>query len=193
MDTAPLSLADNALRSRPAVIWVIVALLTLGGAALRIHDLGSASLWKDEIHQAQMSAGSVGSIFSGLRTVENDMPLDYLVQHTVMQVTPRGDAWVRLHAMVFGILSIPLAFLLLAPLLVSCGGFSVDPKVDDISDVFVINAAIEAAQPAWAEMHYSEDIHALASTPKWSAQVETTRGTRSSCRSNTASALKGRS
>ncbi len=63
-----------------------------------------------------------------------------------------------------------LSLLLAAALLVSCDGFStaivdVDPVVDDMTHVLVINAEIEKGKIAWAQVSYTEDIDALVTTP----------------------------
>ncbi len=70
-----------------------------------------------------------------------------------------------------------LSLLLAAALLVSCDGFStatvdVDPVVQDMTEVLVINAEIEydafnkQGKPAWAHISYTEDIDALVTTPQ---------------------------
>jgi hypothetical protein len=104
------------MESRPRLVWGLVLALTVLGAILRLHDLGAASLWKDEIHQASAVRAPIGVFMDQLDEVENDMPLDYIAQHLVLCVAPETDFWVRFHAALFGILTIPAAFLLLRAL-----------------------------------------------------------------------------
>ena len=52
-----------------------------------------------------------------------------------------------------------------------CDGFSsasveMNPEVEDMTEVLVINAEIERGKVAWAQISYTEDINALVTTPQ---------------------------
>jgi len=68
-------------------------------------------------------------------------------------------------------LNMHLSWFLVALLLSACDGFGtasveVNPEVQDMTEVLVINAEIERGKIAWAHISYTEDINALVTTPQ---------------------------
>jgi len=88
---------------------LLLIILALSGF-LRIFHLGTRSLWIDEAIQAEASGSkSILEIFSALDTQAASPPLDYLFTRLALFIG-EGDFFVRLHAAVFGILSVYLVY-----------------------------------------------------------------------------------
>jgi hypothetical protein len=96
---------------RPAAL-----IIALFGFALRLHQLGSESLWYDELLQANLGLVDVPTMLYRL-AFHSALPLDYLITHYwIYLATPDileripGDFWMRLPAVVAGTLTLPIAF-----------------------------------------------------------------------------------
>lgn len=76
-----------------------VFLLALG---LRLHDLGRAGFWLDEIYQADCAGGPIAQIWA--RSPANKPPLDYYIQSLAIHAGAPAEFGARLHAAVFGAL-----------------------------------------------------------------------------------------
>ncbi len=110
---------------------IILVLLTFG---LRIHHLGTPSLWYDELLQLDVAQGPIEEI--GPQLIRHaGMPLDYYLLHGWIKLG-RQEAWVRFLALFFGTLTVPLIYTLgrfffnknvgyLAAILLTCAPFSV--------------------------------------------------------------------
>ncbi len=89
-----------------------VRLLALAVAALgfglRLYDLAAESLWYDELLELNIAQGPLMTIFSRLRG-HSATPLDYVLVHFWLWAG-RSDAWVRLPAVFWGTLALPLAY-----------------------------------------------------------------------------------
>jgi len=95
---------------RPDLTQVGMIVLALLAFALRIHRLGTRSLWYDELLQLDIAQGPLGEI--GPQLIRHaGMPLDYYVLHGWIQLG-RQDTWVRFPALFFGVLAIPLIYAL---------------------------------------------------------------------------------
>lgn len=89
---------------------LILFFITLLGAYLRIHGLGSESIWLDEASTFRMS--SVDSIATVWANAIQDRhpPLHFLVIHFVTMFS-NSEFWLRFPSAVFGILTIPAIYL----------------------------------------------------------------------------------
>ena len=88
----------------------VVGLLTLVAFGLRLYRLGRHSLWYDELLQADIAQGPFFEIGSHL-VRHAAMPLDYYLLHGWI-TWGHQDAWVRLPALFFGVLAVPLIYAL---------------------------------------------------------------------------------
>jgi uncharacterized membrane protein len=86
----------------------IVLFITAVGFALRLYALGRESLWFDELLQLDIAQGPLAGILPQLPK-HTAVPLDYLISHFWI-LLGRQDAWVRLPAVIFGTLALPLAY-----------------------------------------------------------------------------------
>jgi uncharacterized membrane protein len=78
------------------------------GFGLRVFALDSTSLWLDELMELDIAQGPISEIWPKLDR-HAGMPLDYDLLHGWIKLG-RQDGWVRLPAVLFGTLSIPLIF-----------------------------------------------------------------------------------
>jgi mannosyltransferase len=86
----------------------IAFLITAAGFVLRLYALDRESLWFDELLQLDIAQGPLSAILPQLPR-HTAVPLDYLILH-VWILLGRQDAWVRLPAVIFGTLALPLAY-----------------------------------------------------------------------------------
>lgn len=86
----------------------VALLITAAGFALRLYALGRESLWFDELLQLDIAQGPLSAILPQLPR-HTAVPLDYLISH-VWILLGRQDAWVRLPAVMFGTLTLPLVY-----------------------------------------------------------------------------------
>lgn len=86
----------------------IAFLIIAAGFALRLYALGRESLWFDELLQLDIAQGPLAGILPQLPK-HTAVPLDYLISHFWI-LLGRQDAWVRLPAVMFGTLTLPLAY-----------------------------------------------------------------------------------
>ncbi|MCB0211440.1 MAG: glycosyltransferase family 39 protein [Anaerolineae bacterium] len=89
---------------------LIVSLLVLLALALRVYQLDSHSLWYDELLELDIAQGPFLAIGPQLPR-HAAMPLDYYLMHAWIKLG-RQDFWVRLPALFFGVLAIPLTYAL---------------------------------------------------------------------------------
>ena len=89
---------------------LLVSFLILLALALRVHQLGEHSLWYDELLELDIAQGSLAAIGPQLPR-HAAMPLDYYLMHAWIKLG-RQDFWVRLPALFFGVLAIPLTYAL---------------------------------------------------------------------------------
>lgn len=76
--------------------------------ALRLHHIGAKSLWYDELLELDIAQGTVSNILPQLMR-HAAMPLDYFLLHGWIMLG-RQETWVRLPALFFGILAVPLIY-----------------------------------------------------------------------------------
>lgn len=91
----------------------VLLLILLFSSAIRFIGLGEKQLWVDEIIQAVHSTpDSIQEILKGVAEDRGSAPLDYVVQHYVMKAFgQRNEISARLHAAVFGSISILFLYL----------------------------------------------------------------------------------
>lgn len=87
--------------------WLVLVLLIVGGL-LRFFQLGTKSLWGDEIWTAQWSRPPLAQVLAA-QTKIPDMPLMYGFVHLSTRFG-ESEYWVRLPAAVFGVLAILLFY-----------------------------------------------------------------------------------
>jgi mannosyltransferase len=101
-------------KHRFAVMALLVGIFFLG-LGLRLYDLDGDSLWYDEVFTSVMAQRDLPSALAiiasgGGATNANQMPLMYIVTHSFILLLGNSDFIVRLQAMLFGSLSILLAY-----------------------------------------------------------------------------------
>ncbi|MFQ5614287.1 MAG: glycosyltransferase family 39 protein, partial [Anaerolineae bacterium] len=82
--------------------------ITALGFALRLYTLASESLWYDELLQLDIAQGPLPSMLPRLQG-HAAVPLDYLIAHAWI-LLGRGEGWVRIPAVMFGTLALPVAY-----------------------------------------------------------------------------------
>jgi 4-amino-4-deoxy-L-arabinose transferase-like glycosyltransferase len=82
--------------------------------ALRLHNLGAASLWYDELLQLDIVQGPLDQIWPQLER-HAAMPLDYYLLYGWIKLGHQ-EAWVRFLPLFFGTLAVPLIYVLAARL-----------------------------------------------------------------------------
>jgi 4-amino-4-deoxy-L-arabinose transferase-like glycosyltransferase len=82
--------------------------------ALRLHNLGTASLWYDELLQLDIAQGPLDQIWPQLER-HAAMPLDYYLLYGWIKLGHQ-EAWVRFLPLFFGTLAVPLIYVLAARL-----------------------------------------------------------------------------
>ncbi len=95
----------------PHAARVSVAVLTLLAFALRVYHLDGQSLWYDEgfsVYLAQMSLREI----TARTAADIQPPAYYYLLHAWMTLFGRSEVAVRLLSVVFGVLTVPLAYLL---------------------------------------------------------------------------------
>lgn len=78
------------------------------GFGLRLYALAGESLWYDELLQLDIAQDRLVNIFPRLRG-HSAVPLDYLIGHFWI-LLGRGEGWVRLPAVFWGTLTLPVAY-----------------------------------------------------------------------------------
>ena len=86
----------------------IALIITVIGFGLRLYALSSESLWYDELLQANLSQMNIPDMVARL-TTHSAVPLDYILLHHWISLG-RSDVWVRLPAVMFGTLTLPVAY-----------------------------------------------------------------------------------
>jgi mannosyltransferase len=102
-------------RSRRGML--LFGLMLIGGA-LRLYDLGKQSLWVDEGYTAYLvRLTPVGYIDNVLHTVRNILPpLYFALMHYWTALVGSTEVTLRLPSAVFGVLAVPMLYLLVARL-----------------------------------------------------------------------------
>jgi hypothetical protein len=94
--------------ARRNTIYLSALVIVAFGFALRLYALAAESLWFDELLQLDIAQGPLSGILPQLPR-HTAVPLDYLISHFWI-LLGRQDGWVRLPAVVFGTLALPLAY-----------------------------------------------------------------------------------
>lgn len=106
---AHFSMPKVQVQERTLKITVILLFITLLGAALRFYQLGTESLWLDEIWNMVHAQKEVLSIPASLRDTGAHPPLWHIFTHFVLYLGQR-EFILRFPAALLGILSIPLVY-----------------------------------------------------------------------------------
>jgi mannosyltransferase len=96
------------IAKKPQLIGL--SLLTLLAFALRLYQLGTPSLWYDELLELDVAQGPFWQIGPQLER-HAAMPLDYYLLYGWLKLG-RHEMWVRFPALVFGTLAVPVIFVL---------------------------------------------------------------------------------
>lgn len=91
------------------MVWGLLLGVFGIGMVLRLHNLDAESLWMDEISTAIFSSLDLHSLVATI-SERNDAPLLYLVNHGFAAVLGDGEFALRFPAVLFGSLSVLLAF-----------------------------------------------------------------------------------
>ena len=93
--------------TRKAVHWGTLLVIGLG-FALRLYALAGESLWFDELLELDIAQGPLAEILFQLPR-HSAVPLDYVITHIWVGLG-RQDYWVRLPAVIWGVLTLPLTY-----------------------------------------------------------------------------------
>jgi len=91
---------------------MLLLLIVLIGAFLRLYKIGSNSLWFDEAISVWFANESLGNIIIKQTSADVHPPFYYIVLSLWINVFGNGEFDVRLLSAIFGILSIPLLYLI---------------------------------------------------------------------------------
>lgn len=103
--------ATKILAIPKAIAWShrLVAVLAVAvGFALRLYNLEAESLWYDELLQVNLALADIPSMLRRL-PLHAAVPLDYLITHYWIWLG-HSDIWVRIPAVVWGTLTLPVAY-----------------------------------------------------------------------------------
>ncbi len=89
----------------------LVAAITIAGAILRVFQLGTQSLWLDELFSVAAARGDWTIVVSATAAGDTNPPLYNLLLHAAMQLGD-SEVMVRLPSCILSILSIPLMYML---------------------------------------------------------------------------------
>jgi uncharacterized membrane protein len=97
------------LRTSRTARYLIPTLIMLAGAALRLFQLDSQSLWYDEIFSVYFARTDLVTMFRGLALEGTNPPLYYALLHPIVQFG-HYEFWLRLFSVGPGVLSIALIY-----------------------------------------------------------------------------------
>ena len=89
-------------------LWGLVFLLLLS-LALRVHALGSQSVWIDEAYSLELATRSLPAIVMETAR-DNHPPLYYLMLAAWVRVVPDGESWARLLSVILGVVLVVAFF-----------------------------------------------------------------------------------
>ena len=92
--------------------FILLLLIILIGISLRLYQLGSNSLWFDEAISVWFANESLGNILIKQTSGDVHPPFYYILLSLWINVLGNGEFEVRLLSAIFGILSIPLLYLI---------------------------------------------------------------------------------
>ena len=101
--------AQRAMCRERLVTWVLLLGIFAIGMTLRLHNVDAESLWLDEVATANWSRLDLPSLVATIGD-HNDPPLLYLVTRMFTAISTDGEFVLRLPAVLFGSLSILLAY-----------------------------------------------------------------------------------
>jgi hypothetical protein len=101
--------ARRIMRKERLVIWGWLLGILAVGMALRLHNVEAESLWLDEVATAIWSQLDLPSLVATI-AARNDPPLLYLVTRMFVAILGDGEFVLRLPAVLFGSLSLLLAY-----------------------------------------------------------------------------------
>ena len=110
-DFSKLSLAALAHPLQSKKVILLLSLILITGSALRIYELGTESLWLDEVISVNFSKGSLTSIIAESGPARNNPPLYWLLLHYWMGWFGSSEVAVRSLSAIFGIGSILVIYL----------------------------------------------------------------------------------
>ncbi len=91
--------------------WIKVAAVTVVGLVIRLFGLGRQGLWFDEAYSIFVAKLPISFSFEVLLADGVHPPLYYLIQRIALPLG-EGEAAIRMPAMVFGLIAIPLMFVM---------------------------------------------------------------------------------
>ena len=91
---------------------VVLLGIILIGALLRVYDLGVQSLWTDEAFSVWISNMSLSQIVQTAGAIDQHPPLYYFILHYWITLFGTSEVAVRLPSVLFGVLAIPVIYVL---------------------------------------------------------------------------------
>ncbi len=124
----------------------VVVLIVLAGFGLRVFRLGTQSLWGDETISVFRAYGSLAEITEKTRHEGTLPPLYYYLLHFWIPFAGSGETSVRFLSLIFGVLAVPLLYVLVSATLGRRVG--------------TIAALIGALSPFW--IYYAQETRTYA-------------------------------
>jgi len=107
------TVAGSAAAGGARGLWLALAAIVAGAAALRLATLGLQSFWYDESYTAAIALQpSLGDVLASVRELETTPPLYYALLWLWQGVAGEGDVALRLVSALAGIATVPLAYAL---------------------------------------------------------------------------------
>src|SRR4051812_35724719 len=102
------------IRALPRVrgTTLVVGALAVGAVALRFWGLGGQSYWYDEAITVDLVHGSFGHMLAGVHDHEATPPLYFALAWVWAHVFGESEAGLRSLSAVFGVLTVPVAYLI---------------------------------------------------------------------------------
>jgi 4-amino-4-deoxy-L-arabinose transferase-like glycosyltransferase len=88
----------------------LLAVIVLGGAALRFGTLGIQSIWTDEALTAGYLQGSLRHLLITLPLTDANPPLFYVLEWVFVRIFGQGDAGLRVLSALAGTLTVPVLY-----------------------------------------------------------------------------------
>jgi len=101
-----------AQRAEDRRLLLAVLVLTLAALAIRVYRLDFFALRGDESFTVQFSSLPADALFEGIRSVEPNPPLYYYALRSWMAVAGQGEYATRFFSVFFGVLGVPLVYVL---------------------------------------------------------------------------------
>ncbi|MFB0545292.1 MAG: glycosyltransferase family 39 protein [Anaerolineae bacterium] len=101
-----------AKRKETIILWTALLVVILVGFILRVYHLDFQSFWRDEIDSVTFAARDVRAILAALRASSENGPFYFLLLHYWVVITGSGEFALRYFSLLWGVLTLPLTYVL---------------------------------------------------------------------------------